>query len=169
MKKPTLSEWASIAEIIAAVAVVISLFFVGSEVRRNTRAVQAASLQSVIDIARQQILLMASNPELNRIAMIGDDDPSKLNPEERMRYFWQDRSFWLGMQTVYRQRQLGMLPNEEWDVYNKVICVNIGTRGTRALWAQEAPNLIPAFVRVVEACDSFRSAPTPSIVQPFAK
>ena len=81
MRKFTLGEWASIAEIIAAVGVVVSLFFVGLEVRRNTRAVQAATLQSVIDIARQQLLLVASNPELNHISHIdgffkGEDQPA---------------------------------------------------------------------------------------------
>ena len=159
MRKLTLAEWASVAEIIAAVGVVVSLFFVGIEVRRNTSAVQAATLQSVLDIARQQVLLMASNPELNRIAMAGDTAFAKLNAEERIRYAWQDRSFWLGMQTVYRQWQLGVLPNQEWGVYNRIICNNIAVRGTRALWSEEAHILIPEFVSVVEACDSFRSGP----------
>jgi hypothetical protein len=166
MRKLSLGDWSSVAEIIAAVAVVVSLFFVALEVRSNTRAVQAATLQSVIGIARQQVLLMASDGDLNRITMAGDDDLSKLIPEERLRYWWQDRSFWLGMQTIYRQWQLGVLPSEEWDVYNKVICANIGVRGTRALWSQEGPLLMPAFVRIVEACESFRSTPTGGVFQP---
>ena len=160
MKRLNLGEWASVAEIVAAGAVVVSLFFVGFEIRRNTRATQAATLQSAIDIARQQVLLMASNAELNRISMVGDNDPSKLNADEKLRFFWQDRSLWLGMQTLYRQWTLGVLPDEEWSVYKKVICVNIGGRGTRALWSQERGTLIPAFVKIVEACDTFASTPT---------
>src|SRR5262245_23427171 len=156
MTKLGLAEWTSIAQIVSAIAVVVSLVFVGLEVRRNTLSVQATALQGVIGIAREQLLLMAGNAELNRIAMIGDDNLAQLNPEERMRYFWQDRSFWLGMQTVYRQWQLGVLPSEEWKVYKKIICLNIGVRGERTLWSQEAPTLIQSFVKVVEACDSFR-------------
>jgi hypothetical protein len=166
MSRLSLGEWSSIAEIVAAVTVVISLFFVALEVRSNTRAVHAATLQSVIGIARQQVLLMASDGDLNRIAMTGDNDLTQLTPEERLRYWWQDRSFWLGMQTIYREWQLGVLPNEEWDVYNKVICINIGVRGTRALWSQQRMLLMPTFVRLVEACDSFRAPPTSGVFQP---
>lgn len=160
MRKISLAELASVAEIIAAIAVVFSLFFVALEVRRNTRAVQTATLQSVLDIARQQVLLMASNADLNRISMAGDTAISKLTPEERMRYAWQNRSFWLGMQTVYRQWRLGVLPDEEWAVFNTVICHNIAVAGTRTLWQRETRTLIPEFVSVVESCESFRSGPS---------
>ena len=97
--------------------------------------------------------------------MVGDRDLSKLDPEQRMRYFWQDRSFWLGMQTIYRQWQLGVLPDDEWTVYRKVICANIAVRGTRTLWPQEATMLIPVFVKVVESCESFVSNPTEGVVE----
>lgn len=45
MKKPTLGDLANLAEIIGAIAIVISLIYVGQELRANTAAVKAASLQ----------------------------------------------------------------------------------------------------------------------------
>jgi len=41
----TLSDWANIGQVIAAVAVVVSLIFVGLQVRQNTKSSQAATLQ----------------------------------------------------------------------------------------------------------------------------
>src|SRR5437870_5834941 len=125
LRKLSLAQWAHVAEIIAAGAVVSSLAFVGLELRRNTRAVEAATLQSVIDIARQQIQLQVANADVNHIYMVGDSDLTQLSREDQMRFFWQDRSFWLGMQTVFRQWQLGVLPDDEWTVYKKIICLNI--------------------------------------------
>ena len=154
MAKLTLSSWASIAEIVSAIAVVLSLIYVGTELRGNTRAVEAATLVEVNKIAREHLLLVWSNPEASRISMIGDEDLSQLSPEERHRYYWNVRSFWLGMQTVFRQHDLGILPDEEWAVYNDVICINIAAPGTRSLWT--GTDLIPQFVRVVEACPSFQ-------------
>jgi hypothetical protein len=133
MAKLTLSSWASIAEIVSAIAVVLSLIYVATELRGNTRAVEAATLVEVNKIARE------------------------LSPEERQRYYWNVRSFWLGMQTVFRQHDLGILPDEEWAVYNDVICSNIAAPGTRSLWT--GTDLIPQFVRVVEACPSFQRPP----------
>jgi hypothetical protein len=53
MAKLTLSSWASIAEIVSAIAVVLSLIYVGTELRGNTRAVEAATLVEVNKIARE--------------------------------------------------------------------------------------------------------------------
>jgi hypothetical protein len=107
MAKLTLSSWASIAEIVSAIAVVLSLIYVATELRGNTRAVEAATLVEVNKIAREHLLLVWSNQEANRISLVGDEDLSQLSPEERQRYYWNVRSFWLGMQTVFRQHDLG--------------------------------------------------------------
>ena len=42
-----LAELAQVAEIIAAVAVVVSLVYVGIEVRSNTSAVRGAAMQAI--------------------------------------------------------------------------------------------------------------------------
>jgi hypothetical protein len=154
MAKLTLSSWASIAEIVSAIAVVLSLIYVATEMRGNTRAVEAATLVEVNKIAREHLLLVSSSPEANRIEAIGDEDHSQLSFEELQRYKWYVRSFWLGMQTVFRQHDLGILPDEEWAVYNDVICSNIEAPGKRSLWS--GTDLIPQFVRVVEACPRFK-------------
>ena len=153
MAKLTLRDWASVVEITSAVAVVLSLVYVGFELRGNTRAVEGAALFEVNKIARDHLLLMWGDAEVSRIDQVGAQDLSQLNPEEQQRYNWNVRSFWLGMQTVFRQHDLGILPDEEWRVYNNVICLNIAFPGTRALWT--GTDLIPDFVRVVEACPSF--------------
>ena len=153
MAKLTLREWAAVAEIVSAVAVVLSLVYVGFELRGNTKAVEAATLLEVNKIARDHLLLVWGDADLNRIDMVGGKDLSQLSPEDQQRYFWNVRSFWLGMQTVFRQHEFGILPDEEWRVYNDVICSNIAYPGTRALWT--GTDLIPEFVSVVEACPSF--------------
>jgi hypothetical protein len=57
--KRSLQDWASIAEIIGAVAIVMSLIYVAYEVRENTRALQATSRQALgdQDLAYFQTLL----------------------------------------------------------------------------------------------------------------
>jgi hypothetical protein len=159
VRKLGLADWSALAQIIGAMAVVISLVYVGFELRANTAAVQAAALQSVNQIARDQILLYATNPELNRISMQGAQDTANLNGEDRVRYRWLVRSFWLGMQTIYRQWQLGILPDEEWAVYYNVVCANVAMPGVRALWIRQRAQLVPSFARVVDSCspDALRS------------
>ena len=46
MRRLSLSEWASIAEIIGAVAVVLSLIYVGVQVQENTSEVRESNRHS---------------------------------------------------------------------------------------------------------------------------
>lgn len=148
-----LEKYALLAEILASVAVVVTLVVLLIEVRGNTAAIRAATLLEVNKIARDHLVLMWSDANASRIDQIGSQDLSQLTADERQRYYWNVRSFWLGMQTVYRQYDLGILPEEEWQVYHDVICLNISWPGTRELWT--GTDLIPAFVSVVEACPEF--------------
>ncbi len=43
----SLQDWSNLAQVIGALAVVISLFYVGFQVKRNTGAVRSATAQAV--------------------------------------------------------------------------------------------------------------------------
>jgi hypothetical protein len=47
--KKTLSDWASIAEILGAIAVVVSLLFVGFQISEGNRETRAARVQAALD------------------------------------------------------------------------------------------------------------------------
>jgi len=150
-----LEKWSLVSEMVAALAVVVTLIVLVLEIRENTSAIRATAILEVNKIARDHLLTMWTDAEANRIDQIGSQNLDALSPEERQRFYWNVRSFWLGMQTVYRQYVLGTLPEEEWQVYYKVICNNIAYPGTRELWNGDEDSLIPQFVDVVESCPSF--------------
>ncbi len=76
MTNRKLSDWASIAEIISAVAVVASLLYVGFEINRNTKVGLAANRQSIA--ARAQELAFYS-AETNVFDILFD--PSRVSEE----------------------------------------------------------------------------------------
>ncbi len=147
MKLNPLNTWLTLA---ANLGVIAGIIFLALEIQQNTRTMQAAAIQDSTNIARQQILMFATDAETNRIAMIGTEDPTKLSPEERKRYFWINRSFWLGMQGLNRQWEMGVLPDEKWDVWTRIICINRSSAGDRALWPGNKQTLIPSFIAWVE-------------------
>ena len=61
MKKQTLGDQAKLAEIVGAIAIVISLIYVGQELRANTAAVKAASLQSITNSSSASMLSVVEN------------------------------------------------------------------------------------------------------------
>ena len=64
MTKLRLAEWASLAEIVSAVAVVISLIYVGMQVSDNTAEIRAGNRQEMVGRAHQATISVATSPEL---------------------------------------------------------------------------------------------------------
>jgi hypothetical protein len=81
-----LSEFAQMAEIIAAIGVVVSLIFVGIGVRENTATARATSSQSIFDSSRQFLLDIALSEDLSRIRMLGEVNVGDLSEHEAARF-----------------------------------------------------------------------------------
>jgi hypothetical protein len=145
-------RWRVAVESIGLVAIVLSIVFLAFEVRQNTQAMRAAAIQDTTDVARQQLLTLVGDREAHRIEMLGHENPDQLTPEERRRYFYMIRSFWLGMQGLYRQWRLGVLPEEEWQVMSVVICDELKYPGVQISWSEQGlGRLIPEFIELVES------------------
>ena len=71
----------SVRDTMTAVGVILSLLFVGMELRQNTLAVRATSLNDLATGSRDWTLAMASNPELSGVMVHwlrgGDLDPTE--------------------------------------------------------------------------------------------
>ena len=153
MQTYKVNQWLTL---IANFGVVAGLVFLAIEVRQNTTALQAAAIQESTNVAREQILTLATNGELNRLSMADFDE---LDAEDQQRIFWLDRSFWLGMQGQYRQWQLGVLPDQDWSVWHRIICANYAdyrpgrmqASGGIRLWAGNRATLLSEFTNFVEA------------------
>ncbi len=143
-------HWRILFEGVGLIAIVLSIVFLAFEVSQNTQAMRATAIQDATDVTRQQLLMLVTDREAHRIEMLGHENPEQLTREERRRYFYMMRSFWLGMQGLYRQWQLGVLPEDEWNVMTGVICSELSNRGVQSLWSEQRQDaLIPEFVAFV--------------------
>ena len=82
----TLQDWSNLAQVIGALAVVISLFYVGFQIKRNTSAVRSATAQAVHDNYADWYMTLARDAELNQIAIKGLKDYSSLDEIEKARF-----------------------------------------------------------------------------------
>lgn len=117
-----LSQIAQLAEIVAAVAVVVSLVYVGKEVRSNTAAIKSASMQAIATSDAETLMAVASDASLSTIVRRGHEDPEELDPAGRFRDYLFMRNFWLTFQNIYQQSQLELLDESVWQSYLTVIC-----------------------------------------------
>jgi hypothetical protein len=66
-----LNDLANLGQIIGALAVVISLFYVASQIRQNTNAVRSATAQTVHEHFAKWYHLVAADDELSQIVAKG--------------------------------------------------------------------------------------------------
>ena len=154
MPKIKLNELAQIAEIIAAVAVVLSLVYVGKEVQSNTAAVRGAAMQAVASTDAEILMAVASDATLSEIVRLGHKDPSQLTPPDAFRYSLFMRQFWLSFQNIYQQSELNLIDQSVWQSYVSVICGMAARPGVQKTWLDHAGILDTAFVTVVEDCEN---------------
>lgn len=82
MAKRTLSDWASIAEIIGAIAVVASLLYVGYEIHRNTKVSLATNRQAIASRA-QDLALYSAETNIHRLLFDPNGDDIELTESEQ--------------------------------------------------------------------------------------
>jgi hypothetical protein len=145
-------------DLVTAVAVLIGLIFVGLELRQNTTAIEAASMQNQTDASTGFLLLVASDVELARIWREASQDRSQLSEIDSTRYFLLSRARWLRMQNAYLQWRRGMLSDEDWSFYNGLVCEAGGVEYMdgeirfQAGWDAHRFALAESFVDFVEGC-----------------
>ena len=141
-----LNKWLTL---VANIAILGGLVFLALEIQQNTNAIRSAAVQESINIAREHPLMYAQNPEVNRLAMA---DYDSLSGEDQRRRFWIEVSFWHAMQGLFRQNELGTLPEPEWEVWVRIICANY-EQSHPELWKRAAATHASDFVKFVEKCE----------------
>ena len=115
--KKSLADWASLAEIIAAGAVVVSLIFVGLEIRNsadqtelNTQAIQMSAYQVLVGQINEMSLLSIEHPEITRSASLPLEDLSPTEGTQILNYMVIRARH---ADLAYYQYSLGLLTDEQ--------------------------------------------------------
>jgi hypothetical protein len=148
-----LEKWAQTAEIVAAVAVVVSIVYLGREVESNTSAVQGTAMQAIASTDAQILMSVASDAELSEIVRVGYQTPGQLSEAELFRFSMFMRQFWLSFQNIYQQSELELIEQSVWESYRTVICGMWARPGSRETWSTHVDILDAGFVAVVQACE----------------
>jgi hypothetical protein len=86
--KPKLSEIASIAEVVGAVAIVISLIYVGIQVNESTRAVRSATASETSSAISSWYAELGGSLQASQVFLDGLTDPDSLSREEKAQFIY---------------------------------------------------------------------------------
>jgi len=147
MRKLPLSEWAAIAEIIGTVGIVLSLVFVGIQVRDNTRVTQAASYQAASEFDHQLLLTVGSDPDTAAAFHNYIRAPETLSGDTELQGRYLFGAVLRNLENFYIQNGLGTLSPASWESRQRLFDVVAVSPGYAAfLLSPTAPTMSGEFV-----------------------
>ena len=159
----TLEEIYYIGQTVAVVALVVSLVFVGVQIRQNTRATRAASHNAVSDSLNEINRLFAENADVTRIWIAGINNRQALSEEERWRFDSTLRAYMHVCETMYIQAGLGAGDKSIMLAEVEGIRLVITSPGSREWWAENPYGFCDEFrAYVADLAKSAEEAPRPS-------
>ncbi len=146
----------TLAEVVSAVGVIVSLIYVAAQVRHNTRAVRSATHHALVTTRLDYVALVADNPELSRIVRVGSEDYGRLDQDERHRFgLVMYYSFSAGENFYYQHRQ-GALDREQWERWCETLRVYFAQPGIQE-WFETTPQQFTASFSAFLAAEFKRS------------
>ena len=148
--KLKLSEFASVAEIIGAAAIVISLIYVGIQVQDSTLAVRSATANDISAAMSSWYITTGNDSEASRIVLDGITNPEYLSREETAQFIYLIHGLFLEYQAAYYVSEQGTL-----DIEMRESLVNTlqGVRdqpGFKLYWEQRQDLFQPTFRAFVD-------------------
>jgi hypothetical protein len=133
MKKFTLADWGHIAEIFGAVAVVVSLVYVGKQLQQNTEAIQTQTSQQVMaTYTDAQVAILGESPLAP--LMVKAESGQETTAEEDYRL-----NVWAHLvignwEQSYRNHRDGLLQEEVWQAWDRFFRSNMEIEYFRDAW-----------------------------------
>lgn len=148
--KSKLSDLASLAEIIGAFAVVVSLIYVGIQVNDSNRAIRSAAVNDAnVSVQSWYLEIGASDYAYQWYDTLMSEEAE--SPQEEFRFMMSFHGVYLGFQNSYLMVEEGTLDPELVDGLTNAVVAVKDTPGFKRYWRQRRGMLHPRFVQYVEA------------------
>jgi hypothetical protein len=138
------------AEVLGALAVLITLFYLARQIRQNTEEIRSANYHSVTDSFNELNLTIAGNPDLARVFRLGNEAYEKLSQDEQYQYGFLIHSVFRIMDVIKFQSQHGTNDITLWEFEKKTIDMVLAGPGARKWWRERPYNFSQDFVTYVE-------------------
>lgn len=147
----TFDQLGNVGEVVGAVAVVISLVYLASQLRHSTQTVRAATHQSIVAAAAACNATISTHKELARIFRIGSEDPESLDEDERVQFAFLCSQLFDIFENLYLQRSYETLDDDFWLPRSRAYLGLLLLPGIRRCWNERKDDYSGSFLRWVEA------------------
>src|ERR1700757_5299328 len=108
-----LNDLANLAQIVAAVGVMVSLIYLAVQIRGNTKVAGARARHALSDFALRFSIFRAEHAD--RFARL--ESGIELTDGDRVFQYWSHVQVLLHAETYFHHHQLGLMPDQHWRGY----------------------------------------------------
>jgi hypothetical protein len=145
-----LTEWAHVAEIIGAVAIIISLLYVSIQMKDTTRAIKSTATNDAATAMQAWYLTVGGDEQTSRVFYNGMTAPDALSKEEMFQFIMITHAAFLGFQNSFELAEQGTL---DMDIQRSITNTVIATKdlpGFEIYWRQRGPLFNHGFQKFIE-------------------
>jgi hypothetical protein len=144
----TLAAW---GEFIGGIAVVVSLIYLASQIRQNSKLLRASTASISNETGSRIGILCADNPEVARVYWAGLADRSALSTPDRQRFDPLIGTFMNGFQQEQQFARDGIIPPSFWRSRLRGTRWQLQQPGMQQWWAEWRKIYDDEFIALVEA------------------
>lgn len=126
----------AIAELLGAIGVIATLFYLAVQIRQNTKSIRAAAFQETMRDIAAVADLAVQQPELTRAYLKGLNDLEELDSEDRHRFGAFMLAFLRRVENLVYQTDQGLLDPDSWEGLREALRRIFARPGTVAWWQQ---------------------------------
>jgi hypothetical protein len=149
--KLKLSEYAQIAEIVSAFAIVLSLIFVGFQLKDNAKATRSATANATVASIGAWYAGNGQNEQASAVLLNGIENPDSLSREQWFQFAYNMHALLLNFQNSYYLVEEGTLDQDVRDSQTVVIAAVKDQPGFLRVWSQRRDIFFPEFQTYVDA------------------
>jgi hypothetical protein len=128
----------AVAELLGAIGVIVSLLYLATQIRQNTRSVRMASQHDLMSEFRANVRALTQDPELGELFRNGLQDPEELSEADRARFGTQVASAVQIYEELYSHYRAGLVERDFWESRKQNLFYYMSLPGVSAWWRGEA-------------------------------
>jgi hypothetical protein len=153
----------AVGEILSALGVLVTLGYVGFQIRQNTQAMKASALVSVHGIH------VLGDGNQRYITLLNKSQRKEaLTPEERAHMVERFLTIMREFERIWYQQQMGLLSQDQFDQNIDLVRWALSLPEPRRMWVYLAPSFDPDFCAAVESAVLAEGAPIGAMTKAFA-
>ncbi len=133
----TLTDLASLTQIVGGIGVFASLIFVGIQIRENSKAVRSATAQAVHDNYAGWYMAVGGDAVALATSTKGFADLTSLSAAEKAQFVCIYMAFLSHCQNAFHQWKQGHLSDDLWACWDTLM-MNLNTPGGAEFWAERS-------------------------------